>query len=313
MAACLVLIALASLIWVPIGVWVGLRPPIAQLVQPVAQFLAAFPANLLFPLVVSVIVTSGSIPNIWLSPLMILGTQWYILFNVIAGASAHAQRMRDAGTNLGVRGWLWWRRIALPGGVSLLCHRRHHRLGRLLERQHRCGGGDLGQPASAGATAWAPILPTPPTPGDFRRVVLGIAVMSFFVVVDQSRVLAAALLLRRTQIPLELREMATWTSVQPSGGSRRPPHLSRPTAASCWCSTASISRSREGEIVGPARPLGLGQVHPAAPDRGPVAPQAALSLYGPAHRGPGAGRRHGVPELRAVSLADGAGECAARA
>ena len=63
----MVLIALASLIWVPIGIWVGLRPRATQIVQPVAQFLAAFPANLLFPLAVlrhrdagSSIRTSGS-------------------------------------------------------------------------------------------------------------------------------------------------------------------------------------------------------------------------------------------------------------
>ena len=77
----LVLIAVASVIWVPIGVWVGLRPGLARIVQPVAQFLAAFPANLLFPVAVSAIVAFALNPDIWLSPLMILGTQWYILFN----------------------------------------------------------------------------------------------------------------------------------------------------------------------------------------------------------------------------------------
>src|SRR5215472_13201310 len=82
------LAALASVIWVPVGVWIGTRPRAARIFQPVAQFLAAFPANLLFPLVVSAIVALHADPNIWLSPLMILGTQWYILFNVIAGAAA---------------------------------------------------------------------------------------------------------------------------------------------------------------------------------------------------------------------------------
>src|SRR5262249_19614380 len=70
------LIALATVIWVPIGVWIGTRPRVAHLIQPVAQFLAAFPANLLFPIVVSGIVAWQLNPNIWLSPLMILGTQW---------------------------------------------------------------------------------------------------------------------------------------------------------------------------------------------------------------------------------------------
>lgn len=109
-----VLIAVASVIWVPVGVWIGLHPAAARIIQPVTQFMAAFPANLLFPLAVSGIVVLRLDPDIWLSPLMILGTQWYILFNVIAGASTIPGELRDIGINLGVRGWLWWRRIALP-------------------------------------------------------------------------------------------------------------------------------------------------------------------------------------------------------
>ncbi len=92
----LVLIALASLIWVPIGVWIGLRPAWAERVQPVAQFLAAFPANVLFPFAVVAIVALHLDPDIWLSPLMVLGTQWYILFNVIAGASAFPNDLNEA-------------------------------------------------------------------------------------------------------------------------------------------------------------------------------------------------------------------------
>jgi NitT/TauT family transport system permease protein len=71
----IVLIAIATVIWVPIGVVVGMRPRMAQIIQPVAQFLAAFPANVLFPIAVSAIVVLRLDPNIWLSPLMILGTQ----------------------------------------------------------------------------------------------------------------------------------------------------------------------------------------------------------------------------------------------
>ena len=111
----LVLIAIASLIWTPIGVWVGLRPRWAAAVQPVAQFMAAFPSNLLFPLVVVGIVRFHLMPDIWLSPLIILGTQWYILFNVIAGASAFPNDLREAAASFGVKGWAWWRKVALPG------------------------------------------------------------------------------------------------------------------------------------------------------------------------------------------------------
>src|SRR5208337_3839271 len=90
----IILIAIASLIWVPIGVYIGLRPAMAERVQPLAQFLAAFPANVLFPFVVVGIVTYNLNPDIWLSPLIVLGTQWYILFNVIAGASVFPGDLR---------------------------------------------------------------------------------------------------------------------------------------------------------------------------------------------------------------------------
>ena len=76
----LILIAVASVIWVPIGVWIGLRPRIADRAQPIVQFLAAFPANLFFPVAVVLILRFSLNPEIWLAPLMILGTQWYILF-----------------------------------------------------------------------------------------------------------------------------------------------------------------------------------------------------------------------------------------
>ncbi len=110
----LVLIAVASLIWVPIGVAIGLRPRLADRVQPIVQFLAAFPANLFFPVVVVLILRFHLNPEIWLSPLMILGTQWYILFNVIGGAAALPAELQRAAQNLGVRRLLWWRRVMLP-------------------------------------------------------------------------------------------------------------------------------------------------------------------------------------------------------
>jgi NitT/TauT family transport system permease protein len=110
----LVLIAIASAIWVPIGVAIGLRPRLADRVQPIVQFLAAFPANLFFPVAVVLILRFRLDPEIWLSPLMILGTQWYILFNVIGGTASLPLELRRAAQNLGVRRALWWRRVALP-------------------------------------------------------------------------------------------------------------------------------------------------------------------------------------------------------
>ena len=114
LARVLVLIAVASLIWVPVGVWIGLNPRIAGRTQALVQFLAAFPSNLVFPLAVVGIVHWKLDPDIWLSPLVILGTQWYVLFNVIAGASTIPSELRLAADNLGLVGWLRWRRYLLP-------------------------------------------------------------------------------------------------------------------------------------------------------------------------------------------------------
>jgi ABC-type glycerol-3-phosphate transport system permease component len=57
----------------------------------------------------------GLNPNIWLSPLMILGTQWYILFNVIAGASALPTDLKEAASDFHLKGWRWWVKVILPG------------------------------------------------------------------------------------------------------------------------------------------------------------------------------------------------------
>ncbi|MGA7265741.1 MAG: ABC transporter permease subunit [Stellaceae bacterium] len=113
-ARVLILIGVASLIWVPIGVAIGLRPRLADRVQPIVQFLAAFPANLFFPVAVVLILRFQANPEVWLSPLMILGTQWYILFNVIVGTTALPAELQRAAQNLGVRRSLWWRRVILP-------------------------------------------------------------------------------------------------------------------------------------------------------------------------------------------------------
>ena len=182
LARVVVLIAIASLIWVPIGVSVGTRPRVAVFVQPVAQFLAAFPANLLFPIVVSGIVAWQLNPNIWLSPLMILGTQWYILFNVIAGAAAIPAELRAVAVNLRVRGWLWWRRIALPAVLP------YYVTGAITASGGSWNASIVAEVASWGnehlqAEGLGAYIAEQTDAGDFHRIVLGIAVMSLFVVV----------------------------------------------------------------------------------------------------------------------------------
>ncbi|MGH8300148.1 MAG: ABC transporter permease [Steroidobacteraceae bacterium] len=177
-----VLIALASAFWVPIGVYIGIRPRLARTAQPIAQFLAAFPVNLLFPIVVSAIVVLKLDPNIWLSPLMILGTQWYILFNVIVGASSISADLKYAGQNLGVRGWLWWRRIALPAVFPFYVTGAITASGGSWNASIVAEVADWGSKhlTAAGLGAY---IANATSAGDFPRTVLGIAVMSLFVVI----------------------------------------------------------------------------------------------------------------------------------
>lgn len=107
-------IIISSIIWVPLGVLIGLHPRVALIVRPLAQFLAAFPANFLYPVVVMMIVHYHLRVDIWVTLLMVLGVQWYILFNVIAGASLIPKDLLQATDNFAVTGWLRWRRLLLP-------------------------------------------------------------------------------------------------------------------------------------------------------------------------------------------------------
>jgi len=181
LARVLVLIAIASLIWVPIGVWIGLHPAWAERLQPIAQFLAAFPANVLFPFVVVAIVALHADPNVWLSPLMVLGTQWYILFNVIAGASAIPSDMKEAARMFGVRGWQWWRQVGLPGIFPYFV------TGALT-----ASGGSWNASIVAEYVTWGDrqlqaaglgsYIAKATAQGDYARVALGVAIMSIFVI-----------------------------------------------------------------------------------------------------------------------------------
>ena len=110
-----VVVAVASVIWVPVGVWIGFNPRVAQYMQPVVQVLASFPANFVFPFLIVFFLDTGISLNFGAVLLMALGTQWYILFNVIAGASAVPSDMREAMDNLDVHGWRRWRAMVLPG------------------------------------------------------------------------------------------------------------------------------------------------------------------------------------------------------
>ena len=177
----LVLLVLACLIWVPLGVYIGLNPRWATKVQPLAQFLAAFPANLLFPVAVFLMLRYRLTPEIWTAPLMILGTQWYILFNVIAGAAAIPTDLREAASNLGLSGWRLWKNLLLPGIFPSL-----------ITGLVTASGGTWNASIVAEVVTWGSTTLSATglgsyiahwtEKGDYPHIVLGVAVMSVYVV-----------------------------------------------------------------------------------------------------------------------------------
>jgi NitT/TauT family transport system permease protein len=178
----IILIILTSLFWVPVGVWIGLRPRVAQFVQPVAQILAAFPANLLYPFIVVFIVTYHLSPNIWLTPLMILGSQWYILFNVIAGASSMPKDLMQVADNLGVVGWQRWQRLLLPRIFPFYV------TGAITAAGGAWNASIVAEVASWGnetlvATGLGAYITQYTDAGNFPRIALGIGVMSLLVLI----------------------------------------------------------------------------------------------------------------------------------
>lgn len=175
-----VLIIISSIIWVPVGVWIGFRPRVAEVAQPIVQFLAAFPANLLFPVVVALIVHYNLNVNIWVTPLMILGAQWYILFNVIAGASALPKDLLQVADNLGLKRWLRWRSFILPGIFPYYVTGAITAVGGAWNASIVAEVVNWG-PTHLIATGLGAYITEYTTTGDFPRIALGIGVMCLFV------------------------------------------------------------------------------------------------------------------------------------
>lgn len=178
----MILILLCSFVWVPIGVWIGLRPRWVEFFQPIIQILAAFPANLFYPVVVMLIVKYHLNAEIWTSPLMILGTQWYILFNVIAAASLLPKDLKQVVNNFNVTGWLRWKKFILPGIFPFY-----------VTGAITAAGGAWNASIIAEAVSWGntkifvtglgAYITQNATSGDFPRLALGTAVMCLIVVV----------------------------------------------------------------------------------------------------------------------------------
>ena len=175
------LLTLATVFWVPVSVWIGLRPEMARRIQPLAQFLASFPVNVVFPIAVIAILKLNLNPDIWLSALIIFGTQWYIVFNVIAGAAAFPNDLKEAAATYRAKGWQWWREVMLPGIFPYFV------TGALT-----ASGGSWNASIVAEYVKWGndrvaahgigAYIAQATEAGDYPKIVLGVAVMSVFVI-----------------------------------------------------------------------------------------------------------------------------------
>ncbi len=181
MARVAVLMVVGTLIWVPIGVAIGFNPRLARLIQPVAQFLSAFPANFLFPFVTVALIATGISLDVGSILLMSLGAQWYILFNAIAGAQTIPSDLREMAANMGLRGWKLWRRLIIPGIFSAWV------TGGVTAAGGAWNASIVAEVVSWGdthlvATGLGAYIARATEVGDWPRIALGVAVMSLFVV-----------------------------------------------------------------------------------------------------------------------------------
>jgi NitT/TauT family transport system permease protein len=176
-----VLLVMATVIWTPIGVAIGFQPRLARLLQPLVQFLASFPANFIFPFATLFFIRAGISLDWGSILLMALGSQWYILFNSIAGAQSIPTDLREMVANMGLTGWQKWRRLIIPGIFSAWV------TGGVTASGGAWNASIVSEVVSWGdrkltAAGLGAYITEATAQGDWARITLGIGLMSLFVV-----------------------------------------------------------------------------------------------------------------------------------
>ncbi len=177
-----ILIIICSLFWIPAGVYIGNRPSMSKYLQPIIQFLAAFPVNLIYPILFLLIIKFKLNIEFWTAPLLIIGTQWYILFNIIAGINNIPKDLKDVVKNYRVKNLLWWRRFMLPAIFP------YYITGAMTAAGGAWNASILAETISWGnttitATGLGAYITQATKAGDFARIALGITIMSLYVTI----------------------------------------------------------------------------------------------------------------------------------
>jgi NitT/TauT family transport system permease protein len=175
------LLLFATVFWTPIGVAIGFNPKLARALQPVVQFLASFPANFIFPFATLFFIRTN-ISIEWGSILLMsLGAQWYILFNSIAGAQSVPTDLREMADDIGLKGWLRWKKLIIPGIFSAWVTGGVTASGGAWNASIVSEIVDWGS-TTLKATGLGTYIAEATTAGDWPRITLGISMMSLFVV-----------------------------------------------------------------------------------------------------------------------------------
>jgi NitT/TauT family transport system permease protein len=175
------LLIFSTLVWTPIGVAIGFNPKLAQISQPVIQILASFPANFLFPFATLGFIKLGISLNWGSMLLMALGAQWYLLFNVIGGAQAIPNDLREMAASIGLRRLRAWKALIGPGVF-----------GSWVTGAITASGGAWNASIVSELVSWGnttlradglgAYIAEATGKGDWPRIVLGVGLMSLFVV-----------------------------------------------------------------------------------------------------------------------------------
>ncbi len=177
----LLLLALSSVVWVPIGVAIGFNPRLARVAQPIVLICASFPANFLFPAATVVFLRLGVPIDFGSILLMALGAQWYILFNTIAGAMAVPNDLREMAKTMRLKGLLMWKRVTIPAIFPFL-----------VTGAITASGGAWNASIVSEVVTWGnrkltahglgAYIAQATGKGDWPRIVLGVGLMCIFVV-----------------------------------------------------------------------------------------------------------------------------------
>ncbi|BDR52858.1 ABC transporter permease [Bombiscardovia nodaiensis] len=175
------LLIVSSIIWVPIGALIGMNPKLSRILQPVVQVFASFPANFVFPFVTMWFLAWHIDINWGSILLMALGTQWYIVFNVIAGASAIPDDLREMSRSLRQPTWQRWKTLILPAVFSSWC------TGGITAAGGAWNASIVSEVVSYGkhtltAQGLGSYIAEATSIGDTPKIIAGVVVMSIFVV-----------------------------------------------------------------------------------------------------------------------------------